>query len=63
MIGWWCCDVVNELAKRALAESEGKEVKDLSFGSAMMAGATAGLCYWVGTYPLDVVKVSNTVVL
>ena len=30
---------------------------ELKLSQRLFAGATAGLAYWVGTYPLDVVKV------
>lgn len=51
--------VVNELAKRSLAHYAGCEVKQLSLRDRLAAGAAAGLSYWVGTYPLDVVKVMH----
>ena len=52
--------VVNELAKRSIAQYEGCEVHQLSLRDRLSAGAAAGLSYWVGTYPLDIVKVLNT---
>lgn len=33
-------------------------MKEITVAQNMVAGASAGLCYWVGTYPLDVIKVS-----
>lgn len=34
----------------------GKTIKEITMFENMIAGASAGLCYWIGTYPLDVIK-------
>eukprot|EP01033_Poteriospumella_lacustris_P000577 gene577-394_t len=47
---------VNELVKRFFANREGKDVSEVSIAQNLIAGGCAGLCYWVGTFPLDVVK-------
>jgi solute carrier family 25 carnitine/acylcarnitine transporter 20/29 len=46
----------NELVKRFFAQRDGIPVSEVSIGQNMIAGGCAGLCYWVGTFPLDVVK-------
>jgi len=43
--------------KRWQAQRDGIAIKDLSLTQRLLAGACAGLSYWIGTYPLDVVKV------
>ena len=40
-----------------MAHNAGCEVHQLGLRDRLLAGAAAGLSYWVGTYPLDVVKV------
>jgi solute carrier family 25 carnitine/acylcarnitine transporter 20/29 len=47
---------VFELLKREQASLLGVGGEQLGLGSKLAAGAGAGLCYWMGTYPLDVVK-------
>lgn len=47
---------VNELVKRGLAERQGVTVDELSTRDRLIAGACAGLSYWVLTYPLDLIK-------
>jgi hypothetical protein len=48
--------LVNELMKRYFAQLRNVHPSELDLGPRLAAGASAGLCYWVGTYPLDVVK-------
>ena len=48
---------MNELSKRYLASKRGVDPKNLSLWDRLASGAVAGLSYWVGTYPLDVIKV------
>lgn len=43
-----------------MARHEDVQVKDLRLSHRLVAGACAGLSYWVGTYPLDVIKVPPT---
>jgi hypothetical protein len=52
---------VNELMKKRLADSKGKSVSELELKDRLIAGACAGLCYWMGTFPLDVVKVNGII--
>jgi len=47
---------VNEVVKGKFAVIEGKRVEEISMSSKFVAGACAGLGYWVGTYPLDAIK-------
>lgn len=47
---------VNELVKRYFAKRDGIPVGEVSISQNLIAGGCAGLCYWVGTFPLDVVK-------
>jgi solute carrier family 25 carnitine/acylcarnitine transporter 20/29 len=47
---------VNEVTKRALAARRNVPVSELNMGERLSAGATAGLGYWVCTFPLDVIK-------
>lgn len=47
---------VNEIVKRQLADLSGVTVRELQPWQRLIAGACAGICYWVPTYPLDVVK-------
>lgn len=47
---------VNEIVKRELARRNNTDIKNLDIGNRLIAGACAGLSYWVGTYPLDVIK-------
>lgn len=42
--------------KRTIADHKGVDVSDLQFSHRLLAGATAGLGYWVTTYPLDAIK-------
>jgi Mitochondrial carrier protein len=52
------CDsiTVNEIVKEKLARHEGVDISELSLGQRLLAGACAGLGYWVSTYPLDAIK-------
>jgi solute carrier family 25 carnitine/acylcarnitine transporter 20/29 len=50
---------VNEIVKHEIAKREGINVSELTVPQRLVAGASAGLCYWVGTYPLDVIKARN----
>ena len=47
---------VNELTKRKFAETQGIQVSELHLTYKLISGATAGLCYWLLTYPLDAIK-------
>lgn len=47
---------MNEIVKRYFIERDHISPKDLPLRQNLFAGACAGLCYWVGTYPLDVIK-------
>ena len=47
---------VNELVKREFATKRGCNVNELQVHHRLIAGACAGLSYWIGTYPLDAIK-------
>lgn len=47
---------VFEMVKRALADRRHVTVPELDTSERMLAGALAGLGFWVGPFPLDVVK-------
>jgi solute carrier family 25 carnitine/acylcarnitine transporter 20/29 len=47
---------VFEMVKRALADRRDVTVPELHTSERMLAGALAGLGFWVGPFPLDVVK-------
>lgn len=47
---------VNELAKQKFAEMDNVPVSEVSVGKKLISGATAGVCYWTLTYPLDAIK-------
>jgi Mitochondrial carrier protein len=47
----------NEIMKREIVRRDGRTVADLTVPERMFSGACAGLCYWVGTFPLDAIKV------
>ena len=49
--------LVNELVKHRVADFRNKSVSNLSMPERLFAGACAGLSYWVGTFPLDAIKV------
>mmetsp|Transcript_22286 Transcript_22286/g.22459 ORF Transcript_22286/g.22459 Transcript_22286/m.22459 type:complete len:344 (+) Transcript_22286:238-1269(+) len=51
-----CFFSVNELWKHAIAKHNQISVHDLQTHHRLIAGAAAGLGYWMGAYPLDVVK-------
>lgn len=51
---------VNELTKHKLADLRNIPVAHLSMPERLFAGACAGLSYWVGTFPLDAIKVSDS---
>ncbi len=44
------------MVKLRFADSTNVPITDLPAWQRLVAGACAGLCYWVGTYPLDVIK-------
>lgn len=50
---------VNELVKSNVAALRQKSVDKLTMPERLFAGACAGLCYWVGTFPLDAIKVMS----
>ncbi len=52
-------EIANELVKRYFADRDGVPVNEVSFAQHFVAGGFAGLCYWVGTFPLDVIKVET----
>ena len=54
---------VNELVKSNVASFRNKSTDNLSMPERLFAGACAGLCYWVGTFPLDAIKVRTYVCL
>jgi hypothetical protein len=43
--------------KREMVRRDGRTVADLTVPERMFSGACAGLCYWVGIFPLDAIKV------
>ena len=47
---------MNEIVKRQFAEQSGVSVHELQSWQRLVAGACAGLSYWVLNYPLDLVK-------
>lgn len=48
---------VNQMVKRNVAHAQGlTDASQLHFGWRLLAGACAGLGYWVTTFPLDVIK-------
>lgn len=47
---------VNELMKEQFAEMDNVPVSQVSMGKKLFSGATAGVCYWTLTYPLDAIK-------
>jgi len=47
---------VNEILKKRFAKGRGVAVKELELHERLIAGGTGGMCYWVGTYPLDRIK-------
>jgi len=59
---------VNEICKQAFVDRRNRDrssraaaaplvtAKDLSLGERLVSGASAGMCYWVLTYPLDAIK-------
>ena len=51
---------VNELVKSNVASFRNKSTDNLSMPERLFAGACAGLCYWVGTFPLDAIKVRTS---
>ncbi|RYH15212.1 solute carrier family 25 protein [archaeon] len=51
-----CSALVSELLKRHFVQLDCVSDKDLTLDRYFLAGAAAGLCYWVTTYPLDVIK-------
>ena len=42
--------------KIKIAEHKGITVQQLLIQHKLIAGACAGMCYWIGTYPLDAIK-------
>ena len=47
---------VNEMMKRQFASYNSTTVDHLEPWQRLVSGSAAGLCYWVGTYPLDAIK-------
>jgi len=47
---------MNEIMKHTISESLQIDQSQLLISHRLASGAIAGLCYWVGTYPLDVIK-------
>ena len=47
---------INEIVKQKLALNANCTIADLSISEKLVAGASAGLGYWILTYPLDAVK-------
>ena len=47
---------VNELMKLYMAQQASIPVTELPTRQKLVAGGTAGFCYWTLTYPLDAVK-------
>jgi len=47
---------INEIVKEKIALRKGIAVAKLELSDKLLAGACAGISYWVGTYPLDVIK-------
>ncbi len=51
-----CYFVAFESSMRTMAKMGGKNREDLSTWAIAPCGASAGIAFWVGSYPLDVVK-------
>ena len=47
---------VSEVLQRRFADQAGVLPSQIPLQQRLLAGACAGLCYWVGTYPLDAIK-------
>lgn len=47
---------VNDYVKYHFAKKQNKDPKYLDIKYNMIAGSLAGLSYWIGTYPLDIIK-------
>lgn len=47
---------VCHMTKMEFSRRSGKPLNELSLHHRLIAGACAGLCYWVITYPLDAIK-------
>ena len=47
---------MSEIVKIKIAEHKGITVQQLLIQHKLIAGACAGMCYWIGTYPLDAIK-------
>ena len=47
---------VSEIVKIKIAEYKSITVQQLKIQHKLVAGACAGMCYWIGTYPLDAIK-------
>jgi solute carrier family 25 carnitine/acylcarnitine transporter 20/29 len=45
-----------EVMKRELAKARGCSVPELPLGTVAAAGGFGGLLYWVGVFPIDVIK-------
>ncbi|KAF8071030.1 hypothetical protein HT031_001112 [Scenedesmus sp. PABB004] len=55
-LGNMCMFGVYEYAKQRLAASKGVSTRTLGFGDLMLAGGLGGTAFWLGCYPVDVVK-------
>lgn len=47
---------VSELVKMEFSKQTGRPVHELDLKHRLIGGASAGICYWVLTYPLDAIK-------
>ena len=51
-----CYFAAFEASLRALGEARGKTRKEMTIWDTMPCGALAGIAFWMGSYPIDVVK-------
>lgn len=47
---------VSEIVKTKIAQHNDIPIEQLQVHHKLIAGACAGMCYWIGTYPLDAIK-------
>ena len=47
---------VSEIVKIKIAQHNDIPIEQLQVHHKLIAGACAGMCYWIGTYPLDAIK-------
>ena len=47
---------VSEIVKIKIAQHNDITIEQLQVHHKLIAGACAGMCYWIGTYPLDAIK-------